>query len=276
MCETCTESLTQAYTFYERVKSSDLRIQAQLEQARIRESVKEKNGYENIEYIMDSEDHPNESGLELKQSNYNKKTKRIHTADKLDKQAKTAPRKKEKISLCEPYSQQHVIGVNIALPHFIITDSAFEDNSQESKSFENDEDGITEPQKKSIKTLTPTVVIPPDLNEINDFCMSPIEFDGDGHSIFKCSHCLKAYSTPYHLMVHIRKSHICQYCWCEPFSKTTDLYEHVKESHKIFNCLLCRKEFQSNGNLRQHLRKNHGVALPAHISLLSVIQSNKY
>lgn len=270
MCETCTESLTQAYTFYERVKSSDLRIQTKLEQARIRESTKEKKSYENIEYIMDSE----EIEFELKRPNDNKKAKRSHTADKLDKQPKTAPRKKEKNGLYQPYSP-HQIGVNIALPHFIITNSAFEDTSQASKSFENDEDGITEPQKKSIKTLTPTVVIPPDLNEINDFCMSPIEIDGDGHSIFKCSHCLKAYSTPYHLMVHMRKSHICQYCWCEPFSKTTDLYEHVKKSHKIFNCLLCRKEFQSNGNLRQHLRKNHSIALPAHISLLSVIETNK-
>lgn len=268
------ESLTQAYAFYDRVKSSDLRVQAEMELARIRESAKGKNGYENIEYIMDSEEISNGSESELRQSNDNKKTKRSQMAGKFDKQPKTAPKKREKIGLYEPCSP-HQIGVNIALPHFIITNSAFEYNSQETKSFENDEDRIMEARRKSVKTLTPTVVIPPDLNEINDLCMSPIKIDGDGHSIFKCSHCLKAYSTPYHLMVHIRKSHICQYCWCEPFSKTTDLYEHVKDSHKIFNCLLCRKEFQSNGNLRQHLRKNHGVALPAHISLLSVIETNK-
>lgn len=168
------------------------------------------------------------------------------------------------------------IGVNIALPHFIITNVQFdEDESQiesDSKTdiYDDDLQSGSESHRKNIKTLKPSAVIPPDLDKINELLgLSPLDSDGDTQSIYKCSHCPKAFAAPHHLMIHMRKSHLCQYCLAT-FSKINDLYTHVKEMHKTFECLLCGKEFQSNGNLRQHMRKNHSIFLPAHISLLNI------
>lgn len=167
------------------------------------------------------------------------------------------------------------IGVNIALPHFIIANvdpvdgAPAHDAIDDSLRTDMDSQSDSESTRKRIKTLKPSAVIPMDLNQINELCLSPLEIDSDAQSIYKCNHCPKAFAAPHHLMIHLRKSHLCQYCLAT-FSKINDLYSHVKEMHKTFDCLLCSKEFQSNGNLRQHMRKNHGIFLPAHISLLNI------
>lgn len=174
---------------------------------------------------------------------------------------------------------------NIAFPHFVIANVDSRTNPMDGDVVANDElycddggggndddsGGPTKLQRKQVKTLKPSARIPSDLNKINELLsMSLLENDTDNKStIFKCSHCPKAYAAPHHLMVHMRKSHLCQYCLAT-FAKITDLYGHVKETHRTFECLLCGKEFQSNGNLRQHMRKNHSIFLPAHISLLNV------
>lgn len=165
------------------------------------------------------------------------------------------------------------IGMNIALPHFIIANAEFDEHETQvgidvdGKCEDSQSD--TESYRKKIKTLKPSALIPSDLDKINELCMAPMEIDGDTQSIYKCSHCPKAFAAPHHLMIHMRKSHMCQYCLAT-FGKINDLYTHVKEAHKTFVCLLCTKEFQSNGNLRQHMRKNHSIFLPAHISLLNI------
>lgn len=233
--------------------------------------------FENIEYIVETEESSTTPPHQLKRHesriiNQIECTNSKNSSTNKDSPQEPQIKKRRPRTVYETGRvSKNKIGVNIALPHFLVTDSTFEETIV-NKAYENDPDGeneMTEIQSKKIKTLTPSVFIPPDLNDINDFCLSPSEADGDGHSIYKCNHCPKAFAAPYHLMVHMRKSHMCQYCW-STFEKTTDLHDHVKETHKTFNCLICAKEFQSNGNLRQHLRKNHSVLLPAHISLLNV------
>lgn len=172
---------------------------------------------------------------------------------------------------------------NIAFPHFVVANLDRQPNALLTDVM-NDEiycdDGMGSGDniihRKQVKTLKPSAIIPADLNKINELLsMSPLEDDTDPKStIFKCSHCPKAYAAPHHLMVHLRKSHLCQYCLAT-FEKINDLYGHVKEMHRTFECLLCGKEFQSNGNLRQHMRKHHTIFLPAHISLLSVTTINE-
>lgn len=175
---------------------------------------------------------------------------------------------------------------NIAFPHFVIANMDKESNPDvtndemycdDGNGSGNAGAGDSNVQRKQVKTLKPSAIIPSDLNKINELLsMPPLENDTDTNTkstIFKCSHCPKAYAAPHHLMVHMRKSHLCQYCLAT-FSKITDLYGHVKQMHRTFECLLCGKEFQSNGNLRQHMRKNHSIFLPAHISLLSVSNVN--
>lgn len=178
-------------------------------------------------------------------------------------------------------TNENKIGVNIALPHFIITNVDTDEHETQDidngmKNEDVDANSDSESYRKKIRTLRPSAVIPPDLEKIHELCRSPMEIDddGDAQSIYKCSHCPKAFAAPHHLMIHMRKSHMCQYCLAT-FSKINDLYSHVKEIHKTFDCLLCSKEFQSNGNLRQHMRKNHSIFLPAHISLLNISEVNQ-
>lgn len=264
-----------AYTFWQRVKLSDQKCLIKLEKPSSKKEItKDKCIFENVEYIVESEDNAEDVEKTQQVANKNKKFKSTEAAQKSENQKKK-PKYENNFSEILTSMTANKIGVNIALPHFIVTDSTFVDNTHDSnKMYDDDErETVNESNRKNVKTLTPSAFIPPDLNEINDFCMSPMESDGDGHSIYKCNHCLKAFAAPYHLMVHMRKSHICQYCWAT-FDKTNDLYDHVKESHKTFTCLLCNKEFQSNGNLRQHMRKNHSISLPAHISLLNVSEIN--
>lgn len=276
LCEACTESLTVAYSFWQQIKQSDEDFLKESDNKVAPESVidlesvmfvetenvdAENVDTENVEENVNSEhsDEPNTKLLPVKR-----------------KLRKTKPKIEEPTEI-----NTKKIGVNIALPHFIIeyanpNEHEHRDMDGANKSDDADSQSDSESYRKKIKTLKPSAVIPADLNKINELCRSPMEIDGDNdtQSIYKCSHCPKAFSSPHHLIIHMRKSHMCQYCLAT-FSKINDLYSHVKEMHRTFDCLLCSKEFQSNGNLRQHMRKNHFIFLPAHTSLLNISDVNQ-
>lgn len=226
-----------------------------------------------------------------------KPTLKFSDSEKLEAISADEPMKKKyrkrKLKTEEPISSDTIAPSlletplnNIAFPHFVVANLDREPNTMDAADVTNDEiycvDDIdnhtttTNVQRKQVKTLKPSAIIPSDLNKINELLsMSPLENDTDPKTtIFKCNHCPKAYAAPHHLMVHLRKSHLCQYCLAT-FVKINDLYGHVKEMHRTFECLLCGKAFQSNGNLRQHLRRHHFIFLPAHISLLSVTTVNE-
>lgn len=220
-----------------------------------------------------------ELSLDSEQTHINS-DKSIELEEKVDDEPINKKKiRKRKAKTEEPSEVYEIkVGVNIALPHFVIANVDVDEdetpNSIENdcnmETYDGDLQSGSESHRKNIKTLKPSAVIPPDLDKINELLgLSPLDSDGDIQSIYKCSHCPKAFAAPHHLMIHMRKSHLCQYCLAT-FSKINDLYTHVKEMHKTFECLLCGKEFQSNGNLRQHMRKNHSIFLPAHISLLNV------
>lgn len=257
----CTESLTLAYSFWQQVKQSDERFLKESTKKKIECDEAEENQL--VEFV--------EVGSEQ-----STKTDSPNSSPVKRKLRKGKPKPNESSDTTDVQK----IGVNIALPHFVIANAEFDEHEIQDtidnnhKNEDADSQSDSESYRKKIKTLKPSAVIPPDLNKINELCMSPIEFDGDSQSIYKCSHCPKAFAAPHHLMIHMRKSHMCQYCLAT-FSKINDLYSHVKEMHKTFDCLLCSKEFQSNGNLRQHMRKNHSIFLPAHISLLNISNLNQ-
>lgn len=228
---------------------------------------KDDNETEHIQYSIDTESLEDLANSEQSIELDDIATKNPPTKRKL--RQKTKPMTSD-----PPESNEIKIGISIALPHFIIASVDVDENDAQSRingdvRHDIDADSDSESHRKRIKTLKPSAVIPPDLDKINELCMSPLELDGDTQSIYKCSHCPKAFAAPHHLMIHMRKSHMCQYCLAT-FSKINDLYSHVKEAHRTFDCLLCDKEFQTNGNLRQHMRKNHSIFLPAHISLLNI------
>lgn len=286
----CTESLILAYSFWQKVKQSEEKlIDTHAGQKLLIEPHSEYIEINDIQYTVEP--------IDIKQSD-----KSNDSADQLAANIAEEPMRKKfrkrKLKSNESISttitdtitvsEQSTALNNIAFPHFVIANIDKESNPMNTD-ITNDEifcedggsgggggtgDGNT--QRKQVKTLKPSAIIPSDLNKINELLsMPPLENDTDAKStIFKCSHCPKAYAAPHHLMVHMRKSHLCQYCLAT-FSKITDLYGHVKEMHRTFECLLCGKEFQSNGNLRQHMRKNHSIFLPAHISLLNVSNANE-
>lgn len=257
----CTESLTLAYSFWQQVKQSDEKFSKDPTKKDTQCDEAEENQL--VEFI--------DIGVEQLS-----KTNSPNSSPVKRKMRKT----KQKPNESSDTNDANKIGVNIALPHFIIANAEFDEHETQDPIYSSkrnedaDSQSDSESYRKKIKTLKPSAVIPPDLNKIYELCMSPIAFDGDTQSIYKCSHCPKAFAAPHHLMIHMRKSHMCQYCLAT-FSKINDLYSHVKEMHKTFDCLLCSKEFQSNGNLRQHMRKNHSIFLPAHISLLNISDLNQ-
>lgn len=286
----CTESLILAFSFWQKVKESEEKLLNQSEQKLLiephRECIEMNDMHYTVEHIdIKQSDKSNDSDL-LEATIADEPTRKKFRKRK--SKSNELPATFDTDSATTAIEQSTHLN-NIAFPHFVIANMDRESNADIAKDEIYCEDGSGNGgagdgnvQRKQVKTLKPSAIIPSDLNKINELLsMPPLENDTDTDTkstIFKCSHCPKAYAAPHHLMVHMRKSHLCQYC-LSTFSKITDLYGHVKEMHKTFECLLCGKEFQSktfqsNGNLRQHMRKNHSIFLPPHISLLSVSNVN--
>lgn len=273
--------MTSAYSFWQQIKQSDEKLIIQSKQKELAEEHQEMIEISDINYTVES--------IEMEQPDELKYSEHMETIAIEPMRKKVRKRKSANIGTANTTietiatSEQPPCLNNIAFPQFVVenvdkepstldTDGANDEFYCQDGTINND----PKMQRKQVKTLRPSAFVPPDLNKINELLsMSPLDSDTDTTStIFKCSHCPKAYAAPHHLMVHMRKSHLCQYCLAT-FSKITDLYGHVKEMHRTFECLLCSKEFQSNGNLRQHMRKNHSIFLPAHISLLNVSNANE-
>lgn len=86
--------------------------------------------------------------------------------------------------------------------------------------------------------------------------------------MYCCKYCPKAFSTPFHLGLHTKKSHICQFCLLG-FPNQKDLHKHVRE-HNDFKCSMCvKRTFTNNSNLRAHMKKVHSVVLPPQVSLIN-------
>lgn len=280
LCQSCTDSLTSAYTFWQRVKLSDENLSMVSLSKQIRDkSFKREHSEEEIEFIA-TDDVDIEHYLIANGSNANP----LGDGDKIIQKVNDTTKrkgKKPKTKETDTVDSSNRIGVNIALPYFMIADNttnidpvAQDDSETASHDTKKSDASQSVTHSKPIKTLTASLIVPTSLEQINELAVSSLQTEDDAQSIFKCSHCPKAFAAPYHLMIHMRKSHLCQYC-LSTFNKITEFYEHVKEAHQSFDCLLCDKEFQSNGNLRQHMRKNHAIFLPAYISLLNLEDISK-
>lgn len=120
---------------------------------------------------------------------------------------------------------------------------------------------------------TPLIVKTVDVSAIHitsdnlDFTDS-MDYENDKDSMYMCKYCPKAFASSHHLIVHTKKSHVCQFC-LQGFRLSAELYEHIR-THKDFRCHICKKQFNTNSNLRSHLRKIHNLKLPANTSLLTL------
>lgn len=101
---------------------------------------------------------------------------------------------------------------------------------------------------------------------------SNYEFDttwishADSSSIYKCKHCVKAFSNAEFLLKHTTSVHLCIHC-LETFENYKDLVTHAK-LHCDIDCHFCGKTCGSSANFRQHLKKQHQLNIPNHIGIL--------
>lgn len=122
---------------------------------------------------------------------------------------------------------------------------------------------VNNQQEKNVLLVEKATVSP----EAGNFqCENDLD-RSDTDEIFYCKHCPKAFSTRYHLLIHTKNVHLCQYCLMN-FATILARNKHVREEHKSFRCSLCSFQSRYATNLRAHLRKMHSVALPAHVSIL--------
>lgn len=281
LCQSCIDSLVAAYEFVQKVKLSDQRFESEF-------LVEDANAA--IVNLTDCDDNDlvgileADDVLDVEKIAFKRSRKYRKTDDTAGKRAKRRNSPKKSTQVDAP--------VNFALPHFVITSNATDEettNDADEQFAENatnpleilDDDTTTgyanelSPTRNNVKTLKTSAVVTSNLQEITDLCAITIDGDHNSESIYQCKYCPKAFAGPHHLMIHTRKSHQCQYC-LTAFAKVTDLSKHVKETHNTFSCLLCGRVFRSNGNLRQHMRKNHEVFLPAHVSLINVDDAANY
>lgn len=95
-------------------------------------------------------------------------------------------------------------------------------------------------------------------SELNS--ISREEFEGYNKGSFECVKCLKHFSTPHGLEVHVRRSHsgkrpyACNVC-NKTFGHSVSLTQHraVHNQEKSFQCQQCGKTFKRSSTLSTHL-----------------------
>lgn len=85
--------------------------------------------------------------------------------------------------------------------------------------------------------------------------------------IFKCKHCVKAFSNADFLLKHTLSSHICLIC-LKIAENYKELNKHSKE-HSLIVCHFCQKSCGSSSHFRQHLKKQHMLQLPNHVGIVA-------
>lgn len=90
----------------------------------------------------------------------------------------------------------------------------------------------------------------------------------DTTSVYKCKHCVKAFSNSAFLVKHSCNSHLCLICM-GVVDNYKDLSKHSKDVHSLIKCNFCCKPCGSSANYRQHLKKQHLLNLPNHVGILS-------
>ncbi|XP_037031247.1 transcriptional regulator ovo [Bradysia coprophila] len=155
------------------------------------------------------------------------------------------------------------IGNYVAVPQYTITTQPQEVDMSDISLLSKDR---TTPV--IVKTVDVAAVhIASDNLDFNDSFLCK-DYENDKDSMYMCKYCPKAFASSHHLIVHTKKSHVCQFC-LKGFRLPTELYEHIR-THKDFRCHICKKPFNTNSNLRSHLRKIHNLKLPANTSLLTL------
>lgn len=261
ICANCANRLAEAYDFAMKVSESDKRFVDLFD---------ESSTSKIIEYVDEVEYISNPEIIQIKEQT---EMTEISNVDELD----------DSITVSDHDNQEYVddnyvvktarltrkrlsdsdSGNYVAVPQYTITTQRQELDM--SDIFFPNKDQTTPVIVKTVDVAA--VQVSSDNLDFNDSFMCK-DYDNDANSMYLCKYCPKAFASSHHLIVHTKKSHVCQFC-LQGFRHATDLYEHIR-THKDFKCHVCKKRFNTNSNLRSHLRKIHNLKLPANTSLLTL------
>lgn len=167
---------------------------------------------------------------------------------------------------------------NIALPQYVISSKTFVTRNEPIDGVDLVDDD-TKDTTTAVRTLDVNMVrlSGSDAENLNFDSIQPVHKteEDNGTTMYVCKYCPKAFSTSYHLILHSRKSHVCQFC-LQGFPKVAELHRHVKEAHNEFDCPFCDRVFVCNSNLRAHIRRTHNVSLPANVSLMTLDKDSNH
>ncbi|XP_053681752.1 zinc finger and SCAN domain-containing protein 4 [Sabethes cyaneus] len=286
LCENCSSQLLQCYLFRKKVQDAECLLR--------RDFIEVDTG-KNEEFKQEDE---GSSGLTQQFEDINPYLSHDMNLEEIP--SNDAEQEKQDVVIKHTYNKVHHAKPRFQLTNQVsnilrhVTASKSRLNSLNEKRKESSIVSSTPKKMKKIHTsasdpLEKTLVIPSYVftSEIEDAhekhvlrvegtsisasCQIPSDKDVDrkqsSNTIFYCKHCPKAFSAPYHLLVHTRSSHLCQHC-LQLFSNVSARNKHIRDEHKLFRCSLCDFQSQYVTNLRTHLRKAHSVCLPAHVSIL--------
>lgn len=292
LCESCTHELGSAYFFKLKVKSSDacllLHYNRKAEEEQLQQQF-EMETFEEIEEIEVIEEQPQKPVILLGSNRSIPKLPITTNVATIFANAQISPDKnvlKRKFELECDVKEDRVksicldSGGDIFIPQFVFEEQNVEEVIQQEEENSNteliDSNNIiyrfdSSPNLKPSNQLdTHKITLDVEAvqlgqNHANIYKdLSKVE---DNSVMYCCKYCPKAFSTPFHLGLHTKKSHICQFCLMG-FPNQKELHKHVKE-HNDFKCSMCvKRTFTSNSNLRAHMRKVHSVNLPPQVSLL--------
>jgi hypothetical protein len=113
-----------------------------------------------------------------------------------------------------------------------------------------------------------------DFSPYTDFSFLEDASKDETDIMYTCKYCPRAFTSAYHLLQHVRNTHLCALC-LTCFKKFPDLCNHVKSFHINVSCPFCDRVSPNSSSFRNHLKKTHSVNLPANISVVPIEASEK-
>lgn len=250
ICHTCCLSLCEAYTFMSQIRTAEKNLKLGLHH---------KSSYEKIireEPLKQEEDAIDEEMIEIdeiskiEEDTENEIEELVEAVEEAYEVDYELPAKQEINEPSTKIPKHNFSSVDfpetITVTHYEL--EQHEENDQNVISLNIFPQTLTAEHDKGFKF---------DVSWINHFIPT---------AIYKCKHCIKAFSNAKFLLKHTISSHLCLIC-LNIAENYKDLSAHVQK-HKTVICHFCNRCCTSPANFRQHLKKVHNLNPPLHIGII--------